>query len=74
MILAHSFGPTSSPGLPGIVTLPGFTEWRNCRWLPRVVTCRQPSRSIKRIASLTFGTPSLHPSAPLDLANQDYAH
>ena len=55
MILAQSFGPTSSLALPGIVTLPGFTGWRNCRWLPRVVTRYQPSRSTIRIASLTFG-------------------
>ena len=55
MILAQSFGPTSSLSLPGIVTLPGFTEWRNCRWLPRVVTWYQPSRSTIRIASRTFG-------------------
>lgn len=55
MILAQSFGPTSSLSLPGIVTLPGFTGCRNCRWLPRVVIWYQPSRSTIRIASRTFG-------------------
>ena len=56
MILAHNFGPTSSPGWPGTVTRPDFSGWRNWRWLPRVATWYQPSRSTIRIASLTFGT------------------
>src|SRR5215471_3856740 len=44
----------SSDGLPAIVTRPGLLECLNWRWLPRVATKYQPSRSISRIASRTF--------------------
>lgn len=62
-ILAHVPGGRSSPGLPAIVTVPGLTGCRYWRWLPRVRTNRQPSRSIRRIASRTLRTlQARHPS------------
>src|SRR5438105_11539677 len=39
-------GGRSLEGWPDTVTVPGLTECRNCRWLPRVRSSRQPSSSI----------------------------
>jgi len=41
-------------GLPGTVTLPGLIGWRYWRWLPRVVTCSQPSASMSLMIARTF--------------------
>ena len=54
MMLFNVPGATSSLGLPGTVTRPGFTGCLYCRWLPRVATRNQPlACSIRRI-SLIF--------------------
>jgi hypothetical protein len=47
-------GANSSPSLPGTVTTPRLVGWLNCRWLPRVRTCLQPSASMSRMTSRTF--------------------
>jgi len=54
-------GGTSSDGLPGTVTLPGFMGWRNCRWLPFWVTCTHPSVVNRRMTSRTFRGTIDHP-------------
>ena len=62
-MLSHVPLGTSSPKLPGTVTVPGLSGWRNCRWLPRVRAWTQPSRSTSRTASRTVGkTRSVRPS------------
>src|ERR1022692_3834415 len=47
-------GGNSAPGLPAIVTRPGFSGCLYCRWLPAVLTRYQPSASISFIISRTF--------------------
>ena len=39
-------GGISAPGLPAITTIPCLSLCLNTRWLPRVRTNRQPSRSM----------------------------
>jgi len=51
----------SSPGLPAMVTTPGFAGCQNCRWLPRVRTSTQPSSSMSRMTSRTFTASIVHP-------------
>ena len=54
-MLAHVPAGRSSPGFPGMVTVPGLTGCRYWRWLPLVRTMCHPSRSMRRMASLTLG-------------------
>ena len=52
-------GAKSSPGLPGIVTRPGFTGCLYCLWLPRVRARNQPSSSsCLRISRTFMGEPA----------------
>lgn len=53
-MFANVPGGMSVPGLPATVTVPGFTEWRSCRWLPLTLTTIHPSSFNRFSTSLTF--------------------
>ena len=54
MMDAQVFGCKVSDGLPAIVTTPGRSVCRYCRWLPRVRASSQPAASMRLMASRTL--------------------
>lgn len=68
MMLVIVFGCNSSRGRPAMVTVPGLSGWRNCRWLRWFSPAARIPRVLRRVVDIAVSALALALSSPLLLA------